>query len=181
MLKIYLSDLSAYNQSHLVGQWVSLPMEPKELLRVSSTLLSKGEQICNFDSKHEELFFTDYEWSIAEALKLNAFDNIYELNETLLKFEALGFERYELKIIYFLLNFGFAKNIEEALEKYENVILYEEYDLALYASDLLHELYGLENLPKIISSNIDFERVARDLQYEGIYFEVDRDIFIYEE
>ena len=31
MLKVYITDLSAYNQGFLIGKWVSLPMAMEDL------------------------------------------------------------------------------------------------------------------------------------------------------
>jgi len=47
------------------------------------------------------------------------------------------------------------------------------------AYDLLQECYELDKLPPLIVNNIDYEGVARELDYDGTYWEVEGDVFEY--
>lgn len=69
MLKIYVTNLSKYNEGVLVGEWVSLPCEDiKEVL----------DKISNNDN--DELFISDYETDIS-GLKIGEYEDILQLNE----------------------------------------------------------------------------------------------------
>jgi len=47
------------------------------------------------------------------------------------------------------------------------------------AYSLLEECYGVDKLEPIVSNNIDYEGVARDLEYDGAYWEIGSDVFEY--
>ncbi len=172
MIKIYLTDLAAYNSGYLIGEWIELPLEENELNEKLQNILKKGGEICN--EKHEEYFITDYE---SDILDIEEYSNIYDLNNQAQKLSDLN--DYELKIVKFLLNEGLSNNVEEAIENIENVILYEDQNLEDLAYELVEELYDTKNLPSLISSNIDYKGIARDLEIEGRYYAREGDIYEY--
>lgn len=55
--KIYLTDLSSYNNGKLIGKWVVLPLSNEELSNEIKEVLSMD----NDGDIHEEYFITDYE------------------------------------------------------------------------------------------------------------------------
>lgn len=61
MIRIYLTDLAAYNCGALVGKWITLPLTNEQLQIKISEVLSLGEMAIN-TKDHEEWFITDYEW-----------------------------------------------------------------------------------------------------------------------
>ena len=65
MLKVYITDLAAYNSRVLVEEWVSLPMEEELSLKIKS-ILKAGEDECGNYEEHEEYFITDYEFDETE-------------------------------------------------------------------------------------------------------------------
>ncbi len=46
-MKIYLTDLQAYNEGHLVGRWITLPLTGFELAQALSEVLNEGETAKN--------------------------------------------------------------------------------------------------------------------------------------
>ena len=76
MIDIFITDLSAYNEGHLVGKWIQLPLPQEELSQALSEVLSEGEIVSGTDN-HEELFITDNEAEIV----IGEYDNIERLNE----------------------------------------------------------------------------------------------------
>jgi hypothetical protein len=100
-MRIFITDLEAYNNGYLVGKWVELPLTSSELSQVISEILTEGEAISK-TNEHEELFITDYEADIT----IGEHDDIYKLNELaeildeltsddLLKLKLLSYEGYD--------------------------------------------------------------------------------------
>jgi antirestriction protein len=179
MLNIYLTDLSAYNKGYLFGEWVSLPSD--NLDETLAKILRAGEDMCfieeNYFEKHEEYFISDYEWEDTELFKIDEYENIFSLNETLFRLEQLN--QSELKAIRFLLSEQIALNLEDAITKVDDVTIYENQTINDVAYELLNECYDLDKLPNIISCHIDYDGIARDLELDGNYTVIDNDVYEY--
>lgn len=171
-MELYITDLSAY-ATHLIGEWISLPMDEDDLKAKIEEILTIGAKACG-DVKHEEIFITDYECSFME---IGEYDNIFKLNE--IAEQADGLNDHELKMVRFLLRNGLVKDFEEALEKYEDVIIHEDSTMEDVAYDFIDGFYNLKDLPPIIANAIDYEQIGRELSYDGRYFEEDGDIYEY--
>ena len=63
MLKIFLTDLAGYNSARLRGEFLTLPMEEKELEARIKDILKYGE----------EYFITDYEFEDVELFKVEEY------------------------------------------------------------------------------------------------------------
>lgn len=176
MLQIYLTDLQAYNEGHLVGCWISLPTSSSNLAYALSEILSEGEHICHTEN-HEEYFITDYEWDDTCFFEIGEYDNLGDLNT---KCELLDeLQTYQRKAVAFLLSEGIVANLEEAIAKADDVHVYENQTLEDVAYDLIHECYNIHELSPLIANHIDYAGIARDLEYDGCYFERDGDVFEY--
>ena len=176
MLEIYLTDLQAYNEGYLVGKWIKLPLTPFELNQAISEVLSEGETISGTEN-HEEYFITDWEWYNHKFQDIHEYENIYTLNEMLHLLEDKS--DYELKAIAFLLSQNIVTDIEDAIAKADDVIIYENQSMEDVAYDLMQECYQADLLPSIIANNIDYEGIAKELEYDGTYYEVDSDVYQY--
>lgn len=174
--EVYLTDLQAYNEGHLVGKWIQLPISKFELAQAISEVLCEGEAVCG-TSNHEETFLSDYSYDDYEFISIEEYSDVYELNEQLglLEFKT----DHELKAISFLLNEGLAIDVEDAINKVDDVIIHQNQSMEDIAYDLLQDCYGVDTLPSIIANNINYEDVARDLEMDGRYYEVGNDIFEY--
>lgn len=172
MIKIYLTDLAAYNAGYLVGEWIELPLKKEELDKKLKNILKSGSQICG--EIHEEYFITDFESDIVD---IHEYSNIFDLNEQAELLSDLC--DYELKIVKFLLNENLANSLEEAIENIDNVTLYENQTMEDIAYNFVNEIYDMDNLPCLISSNIDYKGIARDLEIEGTFYKIDNDIYEY--
>lgn len=176
MLEVYLTDLQAYNEGHLVGRWVKLPISENELAQTILEVLREGEVVCG-SPNHEEYFLTDWEWRDHEFMDIGEYTDIYALNESLSDLEFKS--DYELKVISFLLSEGIASSISEAIDKADDVIVHENQNMEDIAYDLMSECYGIDKLPSIISNHIDYEGIGRDLEMDGCYYERGNDIYEY--
>lgn len=171
-MEIYITDLSAYS-THLIGEWITLPMNEDDLKAKIDEILSIGAQACG-DGEHEEIFITDYE---CDFMNIREYDNPYQLNEIAEQIDGLN--DHEIKMVKFLLQNGLVKDFNEALEKYEDVIIHENSTMEDVAYEFVNECYNLDSLPSIISNNIDYQSISRDMEIDGNYFEVDGDIYEY--
>ncbi len=181
MLNIYITDLAAYNKGFLYGEWIRLPMSDDNLSEAINKVLRGGEAICALEygyEEHEEYFITDYEFEEVELFDVGEYSNPYTINKQLQLIEEQGDNR--LKELAFLLTNGYANDVEDALEKLDNVILHENQSMRDIAYDLMDELYGVDyKLPAIIANNIDYDGIAYDLEIGGNYTVIDNDVFEY--
>ena len=176
MLNIYITDLAAYNQGHLVGEWVALPMDKDELAFKVKMILGKGEVLCN-DSLHEEYFITDYEFDTVNVFSVGEYANIYNLNEKAQLLEDIA--ESEHKVIKFLLDENIVSSLEEAIGKRGEVAVYENYTMQDIAVEYIEENFDLDSLSPLIANNLNYDGIAADLEVDGCYFKVDSDIFYY--
>lgn len=172
-MEIYITDLAAYNNGYLIGEWVALPMDENDLSAKIREILAIGAEACG-DTEHEEIFITDYE---SDLVSIGEYDDIFSLNAMAEKSEFLN--DYEIKAIKFLLRNNFVKDFDEAMEHFEDVIIHESTSMEDLAYEFINECYSIDSLPSIIANNIDYEKIGRELEMEGRYYEEDGDIYEY--
>ena len=164
--RIFLTDLAAYNEGHLVGKWLTLPLTDQDWVIALSEVLSEGEHIAGSED-HEEWFITDYE----AGFDIDEYSDIDTLNECATIFNDLDDDDL-VKLQYLIDYHGY--NTFDAVDKIEDVELYEDMNLTDLAETFIDEgLFG--DIPESIANYIDYDSIARDLGYDG-YDEVDHDI-----
>ena len=177
LLSIYLTDLQAYNEGYLSGTWVKLPLSNFELSQAISEVLTEGESISGSED-HEEYFITDYEWEDNEFFStIDEYENLQELNKKLQQLEDV--DECKHKAIAFLLSEGLGNDLDDAIDKADDVTIHENQNMGDVAYELMQECYNADTLPSIIANHIDYEGIARDLEMDGNYFEIGSDIFEY--
>lgn len=172
-MKIYITDLAAYNNGYLIGDWVALPMDEDDLKTKITEILATGAEAYG-DVEHEEIFITDYE---CDFMEISEYANPFELNIMAEKVENLS--DYEVKAIKFLLKNSLVHDFNEAMERYEDVIIHENATMEDLAYEFVNDCYNLDSLPAIISNNIDYEAIGREMEMDGQYFEEDGNIYEY--
>lgn len=172
-MEIYITDLAAYNNGHLIGEWVALPIDEDDLRAKITEILATGSEIFGED-EHEEIFITDYQCGFME---IGEYTDPFQLNEIAEQAENLG--DYELKAVKFLLNNNLVKDFNEALEKYEDVVIHQDARMEDVAYEFVNECYGIDSLPSIIANNIDYHKIGREMEMDGNYYEVEGDIYEY--
>ena len=181
MLKVYITDLAAYNKGFLIGEWVTLPIEEIELDLVLNKVLRGGEAICAMEygyELHEEMFISDYEWEDGiELFEVEEYSNIVELNKNTEPLQGLSIQ--ELKAVRFILDEGITSDVNDAIKELDDVIVYEDTTMVDLAYSILEDCYEVYKLPSIIANHIDYNEVARTLEYESRYTKVNDDIFEY--
>ena len=150
-VRIYLTNVAKFATGHLVGKWLSLPMEEEELDIALKEVLGSDE----------EYFITDYE----ADFKIGEYEHLSELNAFVKNLSELD-EHDQEKVIY-LINWNCYKR-PEAIERYEDVIYYEGMSLEEVAEDLVEEGM-LGTLSDKVQGYLDFEKIARDLSFDGYH------------
>ncbi len=176
MLKVYITDLAAYNNGVLCGEWVTLPLATKELTSKIKEILANGEEAVD-GFNHEEWFISDYEWDYISLSTISEYEDIYKLNEELLYIGTL--DTTTLKAIKYLLDFNIATDLIDAYYKSGEVRVYENSTLEDIAYEYISECYDLNAIPPIIANNIDYYSVGRDLELDGAYDAIGSDIYEY--
>lgn len=174
MLKVYISDLSAYNSGRLIGEWVKLPND--NLDNAIQSILKDGQHLCKDTEPHEEWFITDYEWEdegMAKAYSVGEYSDVHRLNLVAEELSTLSdFERLQVQ---FLLYEGY--EFEHAISNYSDVTIYDYRSSTsfkdvyeLLAEDLVDEgCFG--DIPDHLSSYIDYSAIGRDLSMDYTEFE----------
>ena len=173
VMRVYLTDLKAYNEGNLVGEWLELPMHVIELESKLTEILERGSELSGYGEKHKEYFITDYECDFS----INEYANLDTLNEMASIISRL--DEDEKRAINFLMSNHIVKDFDEALDKLDEVIIHEDSSMEDIAYDLIQDCYGLNDIPEIIANNIDYESIGRDLSMDGCYFEEGNTIFEY--
>lgn len=161
MLKIFLTNLGKYNEGHLIGEWVSLPIDDDKLEEV--------EKRIGINKYYEEMFITDYECDI-DGVKVNEFDDIEELNEMAKTLEEL--DETDKEIIRAIMSMGYS--INEAIDKKDDVMIFDDCcDMEDVAMQYCEECGILDEIPVHLQSYFDFAAYGRDLEIEGKFIFTD--------
>ena len=152
MVRIALTNLGRYNEGVLVYEWLNLPFCDEEMDEVLEAIGIDNEV-------YEEYFISDYDTDIL-GLEINEYTNLYRLNDLIVEYDALH-EHDKKKVQASMEYFGY--NLEEALERLDNLILYEDVetleDLGRYWAELMDLFKGNE----FLEGYFDYERYGRDL------------------
>ena len=171
-MNIYITDLDAYNNGYLVGDWYTLPMDEDSLCECNEDVLYRGRKACNDTHYHEETFITDYE----APIPIEEYDDIYKLNELAQAMEEYTEEDYlKLKLLSYE-GYNEREVILKGIDTYDAIIYdYSEdtsftdvYELLAY--DLVQEgCFGA--IPQHLENYIDYDSIGRDLSYDYTEFE----------
>lgn len=140
--KIYLTNLSAYNNGVLLGKWLEMPFTAEEWDEAYKSIGSP-----------EEYFITDFD----ADFDIDEFEDINALNEFCEAIEELDEDK-----VTAMFEAGYTK--EQILECEDDVIFYSDMTLEDVAYDLVEECY---NLPEFVERYFDYEAFARDLSFVG--------------
>ncbi|WP_151901287.1 antirestriction protein ArdA [Sulfurimonas hydrogeniphila] len=165
-MRVYITDLEAYNNGHLVGSWYDLPMNEDLLTEAIENELQRGKEVCESKHNHEEYFITDYE---CDYIKIGEYDSLTKLNKIAEKIEKL--EKQEQAAIKLMLENALAPDINNAIENIDNFICTGESKMEDIAYNYLEETGALQNLPENLQNYFDYEAFGRDMEIEGSYYE----------
>jgi len=80
------------------------------------------------------------------------------------------------KKISFLLTKGIVNNIDDATIKADYVAIHHNKSLQDIAKQLIEELYDADMIKQ---NRVNYKSVANDIKDDGIYYEIDNDVYEY--
>jgi antirestriction protein len=164
-MQVYITDLEAYNNGHLVGRWYELPMSEDDLQNAINAVLKDGQVVCEDTHAHEEYFITDYE---CDYMKIGEFDSLYTLNAVAQMVSDL--DEHQIKTIKVLMDAGIAQNVEDAIEKIDDIFCTGETSMEDIVYNYIHETGALQAMPENLQFYFDYEKLSRDMEIEGNYY-----------
>jgi len=170
-MRVYITDLEAYNSGHLVGAWYELPMNEDLLAESIENELQKGKSICNSTHHHEEYFITDYE---CDYMEIDEYESLTKLNEIAQKMDSL--EMQERTAVKLMLENYIVNSIDEAIENIDNLICTGEDKMEDVAYNYIEESGTLQGITESLQGYFDYEALGRDMEIEGNYFMDDENI-----
>lgn len=173
MLNLYITDLAAYNNGFLIGEWVSLPLDSAKLTYKIREILTEGQLQCKSSQHHEEWFITDYEWEDDFSMTVDEYADVFALNDIIE--ELSGLSEYELHQVKFLHYGGY--DIRYSINNHDDVQIYDYRSSTsfkdvyeLLAEDLVDEgCFG--EIPANLTHYIDYSAIGRDLSFDYTEFE----------
>jgi antirestriction protein len=168
VLRVYITDLAAYNNGFLVGEWVSLPLDSAKLTYKIREILAEGQLQCNDAQHHEEWFITDYEWEGDFSMIVDEYADVFALNDLVDELSVLS--EHELLQCQFLLHEGY--EFDYAIENHDDVIIYD-YRSSTSFKDI-YELLAEElvddgcfgEIPDALVHYLDYSKIGRDLSFD---------------
>lgn len=157
MIKVFITDLAAYNEGNLVGKWVELPKDEDELEEIIREILNEGhcgEVLCY----HEEWFIADYE----APFRVGEYEDIYRLNEWAERLEDCREEDDVIRAI-----FDCAGSVEEGFDILEDgrYRVYEDCNnMADVAWEVVSESGMLGGIPDEVARYFDYEAYGQYLE-----------------
>lgn len=160
--KIYLTNLGKYNEGELVGKWVDMFDHEEWEKELESIGVEEG-------TNYEEFFITDTDTDIEgvsdyvdEYMSLDTLDELADRLSDLSEYQL----EEELEAILEV----YTSDLEKALDLIESCdycyvsgIMSDE-ELGEYAVD--EGLFEID-IPEALSSYINYEKIGRDLTYDG--------------
>lgn len=148
-LDIYITDLGAYNEGRLKGEWVSLPIDEDELKEIVSRY-------------GEETFITDYSCDL-DLFDVYEYDDPFKLNELAAKVADAVDEHGQdtVEAVFAALEGESIETVLDILDQGRYSILWDVDDEEDLGYALVYEGYFAE-VPKELLPYLDYEAIGRD-------------------
>lgn len=145
MVNVFVTNLGAYNNGELIGEWLSMPYEEEEFAALLDRI-----------GNPEEVFITDYESDC--GIEIGEYEYLPALNE-----KTKTLEMVDADLITALMEIG--ETLEDALEiaEAERYIFYPGQTVADVAVDYVETM----QLPELALRYFDYEALERDLGFDG--------------
>lgn len=149
MINIFITNLGKYNEGYLIGEWITLPIDPEELQEAFKRILINEE--------YEEYFITDYETDL--PIDIGEYDNVFRLNELAEQLSELS--KHEILKYKAILEAGFWSKNDDIIDRLDDYSLMEDIKTCTdYAGMLIDDD---TNIPEFIKGYINYERYGSDM------------------
>lgn len=171
-IRVYVQELGSYNMGLSVGKWIEVSefdTQLEKLFEEAVLAITGLSLVGNFVPVAEEYEIVDYETDYDINL-----DSIYQDIEQMKYMDTLlsNATDYEIKVISYMLDNGYDIKQINSDSIYE-VYMYDNWDEAV--EDFIEVFLDVPEDSKV-HSYIDYDKVQRDLEYEG-YCEVGGSVF----
>jgi|SRR5210317_1042664 antirestriction protein len=164
-MKIFITNLEAYNNGKLQGEWVTLPLKDFD---------NDFKAILKRIGNPEEYFITDYECDYYEIDEYEDYEDIEKLNKLAEYYNGLDKDD-QTKLKFYIEDQGIQCDEDIIDVDLDDILFYPDMSLEELAEEFVNEgVFG--NIPDSIRSYIDFKAIARDLVHDG-YTETDEGVF----
>lgn len=152
-VKVFIVNLGKYNEGEDAGEWFTLPVSMGEV-----------KEKLGLNEIYEEYAIHDYyNWPLGETPE---YVSVEELNRMALLIGGLD-DKYIPILPQMVERWG---SLEEACERYEDVVFYDGCDdMSDVAACLVEECGLLDGIPDDISRYFDFAAYGRDLEINGCF------------
>lgn len=157
MIRGYVTNLGKYNESKLIGQWISFPISEDDFQKVL--------KIIGINEEYEEWFFTDFGLPF-DDMNMGEYASIEELNEVAKKLEEVDED------VIIAIEETYTSNLTECFEIYdkEDYIFYAGMTMAEVAQEYAEEQVGcIVRDPQArdwVLRYFDYEQLERDLSFK---------------
>ena len=163
-MRIYITDLEAYNNGYLIGAWYTLPMTTDELAEAIENVLYNGRNECGDSHHHEEYFITDWECDYKD---IQEYDDPYELNDLAEKMQNLD-EEQQAAVKLMLENY-IVNDIDSAIEHLDDIHNTGQTSMEDVAIEYVDSTGALEAMPSNMRYYFDYESLGSDMEIDGTY------------
>lgn len=159
MIKVALTNLGKYNEGALVYEWLELPASEDEIQGAMESI--------GINEEYEEWFITAYETDV-EGLTVGEYEDLEALNELAERWNDM--HEWDREVAEAVLEHG-GYTLEQAMSMadngsctfYSGVDSLEDLAQQFFDEGLFGETEAMGNLVNYI----DFERLGRDLGFDG--------------
>jgi len=155
-IRIYVADLSAYNNGKLHGVWIDATLESDEIMEQVNIMLASSPE-----GFAEEYAIHDYEGF--GNMRISEYEGLESVHEKALFIEEHG----EIGVAVLE---HWCGDIENAKKTLEDCYAGEHESLADYAEQLTEDT---TEIPKHLEYYIDYERMGRDMELGGDIFTIE--------
>jgi len=157
MIRVYLTNLGAYNRGEIIGKWVDLPMDEDKLQEEIDSILEPID---------EEFFITDFETDI-EGLKIDTSEDIFDLNILAEEVDALSKDEQAILQAIFIV---YTSDLMQALEllKSDDYIVYWNVTNERELGERIVDEGLLGEIPEQLQYYIDYEAIGHDWCVNGV-------------
>jgi len=163
-MQVYIANLGKYNEGELVGAWLwfAPPIDESEV----------AEHI-GLNGEYEEYAIHDYEL----PFEIGEYCSIDEINRMCEAVESIQDENIRDNMQAIIDYFGFS-GVEDLADKQDDISFLCGDSLEDLAYVLVEDGYFGE-IPETISGYIDYAAIARDMEIDGYYMEINSGIIEY--
>lgn len=160
-IEVYLTNLGKYNEGYLIGRFVKLPINEKDLQEVLKEIGIDGV-------KYEEYFITDVETDITGLSEtISEYTSIRELNELAERFCKLNESDSEkLTAILESERYGNIYDIIKTIDELDEWELYSDIEDEESLGRLFADEYESLSIPENVKPYFDYQAYGRDLRLE---------------